>query len=243
MKYGILAAGTLLAATATAASAGGYVPPVVDTTVVAPVVTVAAPVVGNWEGGYAGLSLGYGFGGKDDVDFFGVGDYGDLKPTGALGEARIGYRWQRDRWVFGPELSYMGGNIEDSIDVYAFDDNDDVAAYEIESSVRGVAALKMKAGYEVMPNTLVYGTLGYARGEFKYNFLDTDTKYRVNGAVFGIGVERAMNERVSLTAELERNQFKKTDIVIGDFVGDGGGFVTEARPSFNTVKVGVNFRF
>lgn len=240
MKYGILAAGTLFVATATAASAGGYIPPQADTAIVAPV-AVVAPMVGNWEGGYAGLSLGYAFGGSDELNLNDSPTYGKLKMDGVNGEARIGYRWQRDRWVFGPELSYMGGDIKDSIDIYdeALVGAGNVAA--LESSVRGVAALKMKAGYEVQPNMLVYGTLGVAQGDFKYEFLDAETKYSAAGAVFGVGVERMVTDRMSVTAEIERNQFKKKDILVSG-IGDTE-YVTQARPSFNNIKVGLNFRF
>ena len=85
---------------ASGALAGGYTAPTVDPVVTAPVIE-AAPV-SDWAGGYAGGSIGYSFGGDDEIglDRY-VGDTRVGRNTN-LGQADIkgltaglhaGYRW------------------------------------------------------------------------------------------------------------------------------------------------------
>ncbi|MRX49035.1 outer membrane beta-barrel protein [Paracoccus sp. S-4012] len=225
MKYSFasVAAASLFAAGA--ASAGGYVAPVVEPAPIAPVITPTA-TVGNWQGGYAGASLGYAFGGDDEFTIATGTDNTEI--SGVNGGLHVGYRWQRDRWVFGPELSITGGSIDDSVTVGGVD---------VESSVNHVAALKLKTGYEVQPNTLLYGTAGIARGDFTFTADGTDFDYDANGYVFGIGMERKVTERMSMFGEIERNHFKSENIDLGP-LGD-----TNTSPSFTNVKLGVNFNF
>lgn len=231
MKFGLLSSAALVLSAA-AASAGGYTTApdvVVEPVAVAPIV---AP--GNWQGAYGGVSLGYAFGGDDefglDEDDGGpVPSRGDIELNGINGGLHIGYRWQRDRLVFGPELSVTGGNIEDSFD--------DPLLGEVGNKVNHVAALKLKTGFEVQPNMLVYGVAGIARGDFTYTVADEDFDYEANGYVFGLGVERMITDRMSVTGEIERNQFDKEEVELG------GGVFTNASPSFNNVKLGLNFKF
>ena len=235
MKNAMLSVGVLLAA-ATAASGGGYIAPEVDPVIVEPVAAVVP--VGNWQGAYGGVGLGYAFGGDDQVGFDGSPSFGDLKLKGANGEVRLGYRWQRDKWVVGPEVSLMGGDIKDSIAIVGGPGPAGVT--EVESSVNSVLALKLKTGYEVQPNTLVYGTAGIARGDFTMSYLGVDSDYKANGYVFGMGVERMVSDRMSVTAGIERNHFKKEVVAVGGLVP---AVTTAATPTFNNVKLGVNFKF
>lgn len=118
-----LLAASLSLGTALAANAGGYTPPVV-TPVVLP---VEEPAPANWQGAYAGLTLGYAFNGDDEVGIdqpprgFGAGTPDELTLSGANAGIRVGYRWQRDRWVFGPELGYEGGNIKDDFSTAGYE--------------------------------------------------------------------------------------------------------------------------
>ena len=236
MRYTSLSLAAVIALGFTAsAQAGGYVAPVVEPEPVTPVVT--APVAGAWQGGYAGLTLGYAFGGDDDVGRFSpggsfLGDVGKAEISGLNLDAHIGYRWQRERWVFGPELSYMASNIDDKFD-YA----GPLGSGTVESEVDNVLALKLKTGYLVQPETMVYGIAGWQRGNFTYTVSGVEEEYDADGYVVGLGVEKMFSDRMSVTGEYEYSDFGTTD------VGVGGGFTTNASPSFSNVKVGVNFKF
>ena len=243
MKFTLLTSAAF-ALSAAAASAGGF------TTAPEPVVVepVIMPVtVGNWQGGYVGATLGYGFNGDDNFGFdYGAGEVpslGKLEVSGWNGDLHAGYRWQRDRWVFGPELSIMGGAVDDSFDLPAGTIVDtvagpvDLSGEEVESKVKSVLALKFKTGYEVQPNTLVFGTVGYQRGDFDLKVAGEGYSYKADGYVLGLGVERMINDRWSVTGEIEHNEFDKEEVELAT------GVYTNASPSFTNVKVGVNFKF
>ncbi len=221
-----------LALGAVAANAGGYTPPVVDAGVVAPIVE-SAPV-GNWAGAYAGLTLGYAFGGDDDVGIStGTSTVtpDTLELSGANAGIRLGYRWQKDRWVIGPELGFEGGSIKDSFST---------DGYDAESKIKNVLALRVKTGYEVTPNTLVYGIVGVARAKVDYsvagNGVDINDTYTKTGYIVGLGAERMINDKWSVTGEYEYANFGKENLA-------AGGFDTNATPDYHNVKLGLNFKF
>lgn len=226
----------LAATLAFAANAGGYTPPVVETGVVAPIVETAP--VGDWAGGYAGLTLGYAFNGEDrvGVDQPEVGSPAELELSGANAGIHAGYRWQRDRWVFGPELGFEGGNIKDSFST---------GGYDAESKIKNVLALRMKTGYLLDNGMLVYGIAGVARAKVDYSVEGTgdsgpiavDTSFSRTGYILGLGAEKKLNERMSLTGEYEYANFGK------ETLEDGLGASTRATPKFHNVKLGLNFKF
>ena len=228
-----LVAATLSLATTATAFAGGYTTPVVEP-VVAPIVD-AAPA--DWQGGYAGLTLGYAFGGDDTVgisdtasDRF-LGNAGKLELSGANAGLRVGYRWQKDRWVFGPELGYDAGSIKD-------DATGTVAGvdYDTSSEIKNVLALRMKTGYAVQPDLLVYGIAGIARADIEYKQNGADDSYKKTGYIVGLGAEKMINDKWSITGEYEYANFGKEERVFG-------AVSTEATPDYHNVRLGLNFKF
>lgn len=226
MRNNLIAASVAALLSVPAAHAGGFVAPVLD----AEPAPVVAPAPSDWQGGYAGITLGYAFGGDDDI---GVrppgGDIGSAELSGANAGLRLGYRWQRDRWVVGPEVAYVAGDISDDFD-FGVDG-------EFESEVNNLLGLRLKTGYLVRPDTLVYGIAGWQKGDFTYNVNGTSEDYDADGYVVGLGVERQLTERMSLTGEYEYSDFGSTDV---DIVP---GATSVATPSFSNVKLGLNFRF
>ena len=224
---------------AAAANAGGYVPPVVEP---APApITIEAPV-GQWQGGYAGLTLGYAFNGEDEVGIdqpprgSGAGTPDELKLSGANAGVRVGYRWQRDRWVFGPELGYEGGSIKDDFST---------AGYDAESKIKNVLALRFKTGYVLNNGVMVYGIVGAARAKVDYKVegdgehgpIALNDDFSENGYIVGLGAEKMLNERLSLTGEYEYANFGKTTLA------DANDVATRATPKYHNIKVGLNFKF
>lgn len=230
----ILAVASLSLGTVVAANAGGYVPPVVETGV-APIIDTPA----EWQGGYGGLTLGYAFAGDDDVGVHtptGSGTPDDLTLSGVNAGLRIGYRWQRDRWVFGPELGFEGGDVTDDFTT---------DGYDAKSKIKNVLALRFKTGYVLDNDMLVYGIAGVARAKVDYKTegtgafgdIDVNDDYSKNGYIVGLGVEKMLTERMSVTGEYEYANFGKKTL------DDGFGSSTKATPDYHNLKVGLNFRF
>lgn len=219
---------------AAGAQAGGLIAPVMETPIE---VIEPAPVAGAWQGGYAGLTLGYAFGGDDTVgisdtasDRF-LGNAGKLELSGANAGLRVGYRWQKDRWVFGPELGYDAGSIKD-------DATGTVAGvdYDTSSEIKNVLALRMKTGYAVQPDLLVYGIAGIARADIEYKQNGADDSYKKTGYIVGLGAEKMINDKWSITGEYEYANFGKEERVFG-------AVSTEATPDYHNVRLGLNFKF
>lgn len=221
---------------AAAAQAGGYAAPVMDVEPVTPI--TIEPVAGAWQGGYAGLTLGYAFKGEDRVgitdsaadDF--LGDIGEISLKGANAGLRAGYRWQRDNWVFGPEIGIEGGDIKGDTDGIS----DEGFVGEANAKVNHMIALRFKTGYAVRPDMLVYGIAGVGRVDMDYELNGVEESFSRTGYILGLGVEKQITDKWSVTGEYEYANFGKEDL-------EFGGFDTEATPKYNNVKVGVNFRF
>lgn len=245
----IFSASLLIGATLGGATfAGGYVAPVVE-----PAPIVVAPVeTSDWAGGYVGGSLGYSFGSDDVIGMERYNGANELtNKANNLGQVDVkgvnfglqaGYRWQRDNWVYGPEIAIDGGSVDatDTIDTFGEEN-------ELESVVNYTASLRFKTGYVVNPETLVYGTLGIVYGDFDYSLSPTNggtaqtVNYDDTGWSVGLGAERKINEKWSVFGEWEFRQFGKTTI---DFGRGGAGIdQTQATPEHHNIKLGVNYRF
>lgn len=229
-------AASLAASVAVTANAGGYAPPVVETV---PVAVITETPVTAWAGGYVGATLGYAFGGDDRVglsdsaDGSFLGDIGELKLKGANGGIRAGYRWQFDKWVVGPELGFEFGDIKGDTRGTIASVAGDISA---ESKIKNVVALRLKTGYAVAPDMLVYGIAGIGYADIDYTVGGQTEGYKKSGYILGLGVEKQINERVSLTGEYEFADFGKKDLGYGSVD-------SEATPKYSNIKVGVNYRF
>ena len=66
----------------------------------------------------------------------------------------------------------------------------------------------------------------------------TDIDYDADGYVVGLGAEKMLSDRMSVTGEYEYSDFGTTEVDVTT-----GGVYTNATPSFHNLKVGVNFKF
>lgn len=235
-KRMVLAASTAtLLASAGVSLAGGLTAPVVEPAPIAPVVMPAAPVA-DWTGAYAGASLGYSFSGDDENVDINNGtttvNPGDLKIKGATGGVQAGYRWQNQNWVYGAEVSAMGGSVDDDLNSNG---------YEASEKMKYAVGLKGQLGYLVNDATLVYGTLGVAHGKFDvaYNGAagSLDSDFSKTGYSVGLGVERKLSDKWSVRGQYEYMDF-------GDETVNGSnGTSSKFEPSVHTVSVGFNYAF
>ncbi|TJZ92256.1 porin family protein [Paracoccus gahaiensis] len=243
-----VAPAALMSATS-AAHAGGSVASVVD---LAPIEVAFAPAIGPWEGAYAGGALGYSFGGDDEVGLqFREGDapvgrqtgLGKIKINGLTAAAQVGYRWQRDRWVFGPELGAEFGAVMDDIEITVGSGADAVSG-DVESEINNILSLVMKTGYAVDPQTLVFGTFGVSRvdGDYKLSTEDGSSTvgYNATGLTAGFGVERMINETTSVFGAYQYRDFGTSNV---DFTDGDGVARTVGTPSHSNIKVGFNVKF
>ena len=138
------------------ATAGGLQPYQPSYAPIAPIADVPA-----WTGWQVGALLGYGYndtsfsiGGtellEDDTDLTN-GDF-SYGADGIVGGVITGWNWQYDSFVFGVEGDFVGSNLTAS---QTFDDN------VVDASVDWMAGIRGRAGFLVMPDLLLFGTVGY----------------------------------------------------------------------------------
>lgn len=225
MRNLILAASAVLGV-ASAANAGGYAAPIIE---IPPVVAVESQP--DWQGFYVGAGLGYAFNADDRI-----GEYIDHTQN-TIGNARLhgphltvraGYRWQRQKWVFGPELAYTRGNVRDSFEH---------SKGEFESRENSVLSLRFKTGRLVRPDTQVYGFVGWQKGDFTYVDSGKELDYDADGGLFGVGVEKKLTEHLSITGELEHGYFGKTPMIIDT------DKLSKATPEHSNIRIGLNYQF
>lgn len=183
-----------------------------------PVIPIT-PVVDSspiWDGLYAGLNAGYGWG-----DIYSGGAVLSDELDGFVGGVQAGYNVQMDMFVLGVE-----GDIQAS--TMSFTGGGDTAAVDYFGTVRarlGVA----------MDNVLPYVTGGVAFGQGRADDgVDVDRQFHVGWAA-GAGVEVAMDNDVSFKLE-----YLYTDL--GEkLYGPPAGIDLGYR--FHSVRAGVNFHF
>jgi opacity protein-like surface antigen len=187
-KFTLPTAAVLLAAMASTAFAGGYVAPVVEAPVYAPVVRAH-----DWSGAYAGFKAGQSSGAWD---YDSGALTGDIDAGTALG-LFAGYNLQSGNLVYGVEVGITKHDASLPIAPTATFDN----FYEIKGRV----------GY-AMDRFMVYGTLGYTSGGVSYS----GTSYDLSGMTYGIGAEFMVTDRIFAGLEYQRANLVGTYLASDD---------------------------
>jgi outer membrane immunogenic protein len=179
------------------------------------------PPAYDWTGLYAGVNLGYGFAGSDEIGMNGVANLGKLEINGVLGGVQLGYNQQMNNIVFGVETDIQGSGMNDEVSGLAKDNLD------------WFGTLRGRVGFAA-DRALFYttGGLAYGGGTYKDLFNGVSDSYDRAGWTLGAGVEYAVSDNMTIRAEYMYANFGKFHV---------GG--TEATPDFNAVRVGVNFKF
>jgi outer membrane immunogenic protein len=175
--------------------------------------------VATWAGPYAGVQLGYGFGGS--VTGSGI----DAETDGFLGGGFAGYNFQSGQFVYGLE-----GDINYS------DANGTNAGVEARSRFDG--SIRARAGMAVTDDILVYGTFGGAAEQLRLTEVATGArdKNTMLGYTVGGGVDARLTEQV-----FARGEYRYTDY--GSETFDLGATSYDVDSSNHRVTLGVGFKF
>jgi outer membrane immunogenic protein len=193
-------------------------------------VKAAAPR-SSWSGSYIGLHGGYGWGKMDETLVPAAGT-ASLKPDGWYGGFQGGYNWLfAPNSLLGLEVDSSFGNLKDSSPFTLIP----VAA---TGKIENLGTARLRLGYLVTPDTLLYATGGaaYAREKFSFTPLAMNTKVDHLGWTVGGGVEYKFAPEWSLKAE-----YLYADL--GTFKDDTpvAAFTRHSDITLNTVRVGLNY--
>jgi outer membrane immunogenic protein len=211
--------------------------------------TTAATAAHVWAGPYIGAHIGYGWIESDHHQTNGGMPstvYG-ADGKGVLGGATVGYNWQFNQIVMGIEaeggfMDVTGkGRIPSSTPPH-------YQAIDVDTGFYGLAAGRVGFAWD---RTLFYGKGGWAFLEGDVGQTTTKPGFVTNrsgnlqGFVYGLGAEQALNEHVSLKLEwlhftldpVTGAQTSITDSPVG-FV-----YTNHTEADIDTIKLGVSYKF
>ncbi|TYC64326.1 porin family protein [Rhodobacterales bacterium] len=194
----------------------------------------------NWTGAHVGANVGYGWGNADASNVkVGGQSYNytgsNPDPDGFMGGVQVGYDYQfTNGVVLGVETDFSFSGLEDKNE-----ENDEV-------SVKYLGTARARLGY-AFGRFLPYATAGlaYGQGEFESYYQQNNTTYKDEnwqvGWTAGAGADYAITENVSLKLEYLYTDLGDATYEITN--PDGWRISSDIDSSFNTVKVGLNYRF
>jgi outer membrane immunogenic protein len=178
---------------------------------------VAELPVASWAGPYAGLSVGYGFGGHANLQ-----DYNNnIGTKGFVGGVFGGYNWQQENFVYGAEADVGYNGVKG-----------DNAGQSGKTGIEG--SLRARLGYSVSPDILVYGTGGLAAKDQKVDDGTNSESKGMLGWTAGVGTDIKLTDNV-----FGRVEYRYTDFGSKDF----GSTIGKVKSSDNRVTFGVGMKF
>jgi outer membrane immunogenic protein len=184
-----------------------------------------------WQGFYAGVNGGYGFGTAEfDPALGGASSENDTGGFQLGGQA--GYNVDMGGFVLGAETDLQWTSI-------AFDE--DVVGGTLTAGIDGYGTLRGRAGMtfdRVMP--YVTGGLAYGWGSVKVEDGAGVTTSQTNmhtGWTVGAGLEAAATDNITFKAE-----FLYVDLGTQDYISAPGG-TSDVNQRFSVVRAGINYKF
>ncbi|WP_296644966.1 outer membrane protein [Roseinatronobacter sp.] len=193
----------------------------------------AASSIRDWSGAYVGLGLSYSMGSYST----GGTAYQAPDGSGAGLSVILGYSWQEGAFVYGAEVMGNLDNVDGTGAGCGLG-----APTTCGSNVDDYLAARVRVGY-AFDNTLIFTTLGVAsdrQWQRVYNAgggIIGEDSARHTGVSIGLGVEQAINDKLSVRGDLEYVHYKSETY---NFVAPGA---TTVRPSTTTARISLVNRF
>ena len=156
----------------------------------------------QWGGFYGGFEVTKGEG--NQVYLPANGSY-DLVGNGFGGF--VGYMMSSGAWAYGGELAYAKSDYHE----IEADGSSEYPEYQFNHTLD----LKARVGYAV-DRALVYGVLGYGFSEYEDGDSNPSSLYDVKGAIFGLGVDYLVSERMFVGAEILHRDVGESDVDLFD---------------------------
>ncbi len=190
----------------------------------------------DWTGFYAGIFGGLNSG-KLDTDIVGGNSPATTSISGATVGVTAGANYQIDQYVLGIEGDLAWSNI--------IGDSACSPTQTCTSKLNWVSTIRGRTGF-VIDNSLLYSTAGVAisngtsvTSPATVGSTGTDTQTFV-GWTAGIGGEYAIDQNIKLKAEYSYTDLGSRSSPVGT-VSLNNSII--AKPTFHTIKFGINFAF
>jgi outer membrane immunogenic protein len=205
----------------------------------------------DWNGSYLGVHGGYGWSkaGYDLADNFPgtpIVAHGSADPDGGFGGFQGGYNWVfAPQWLAGAEVDSSFGDLNGGGFFNATNGGVPFVTHSpVTAKIEDLGTARLRLGYLVTPDVLVYGTGGaaYARAQLSDGAGD-NSKFDHLGWIAGGGIEWKFAPTWS--AKLEYDYADLGAVSIDGPNGSFAGGITIADRSYDltlqTIKVGLNY--
>lgn len=182
----------------------------------------APPVPMTWTGFYAGANAGYVWGSSNPSLIFNptqapynqnaLTNPPDLHPRGFIGGGQVGYDWQTGQWVYGAVIDFSGMSAKADAAISPFFGFKGQNTVTWSSRYDWLFTGRVRGGFLVAPNWLLYATGGLAVTEVRDSVVCTTTGSGCGNFVGGW-------------------EFSKTSILPGGTIG--GGVETMFAPNWS----------
>lgn len=184
-----------------------------------PAAPMEQPPLNTWTGPYAGVSLGYAFGGTTENET----TSNEIGTDGFLLGGFAGYNYQVSNIVVGAEAD-IG---------YSWEDGSN-AGLTSESGVEG--SLRARLGYVMSPNVLLYATAGGAAKDLEVSGGGVSDSNTMIGWTAGAGADVMVTENV-----FGRVEYRYTDFGSDTFATSIGD--AEVSDKNHRISVGLGVKF
>lgn len=159
------------------------------------------PSSNPWTGLFVSTSVGYGWSDssqKLSFDGFPIAST-SFSADGAIGAAGVGYDWAlSNNFVLGVFGDYTFGGIDDT---YSLDGQPLTGRYD------NIWSAGARAGYIVLPNTMLFATGGYTNADFEAGSDVGSESKNLDGFFVGGGIERQLSDNLFFKAEYRYSNF------------------------------------
>jgi outer membrane immunogenic protein len=227
----------------------------------------------TWTGFYAGLNAGYAWGNSDPAQlrtvtgapFFMLGGTTgappSLDPRGFIGGGQFGYNWQAGQFVFGGEIDFSGLDAKADATISPFFVGKGPNTFTWSSRYDWLFTARLRAGFLIAPNWLVYATGGLAVTHVRDSvtctapgsgcvdtvppgFITWAESSTMTGGTVGGGIETMLAPNWTARAEYLFAKFKDTTLPT---IAAAGPFPVPPLFSFshdlNIVRLAINYKF
>lgn len=231
----------------------------------------AADSASPWTSFYAGINLGYGFGGSDNVHTDGqaapniANIAGGARPgfvkmdrNGFTGGVQVGYDYQEGNFLVGVVTDIDYTRFRDDVNVGTAQLNTHLPLNNrFQAKLDELGTLRGKIGW-ANDQLAVYGTGGLAYGKTKQSvdmfgpapaqltqFSGSESRTKT-GYVVGAGIEYALTTNLSLSGEYLYYNLGRNTLNVAVIPGNGGagtGYNSHFKFDGQVVRVGLNYRF
>lgn len=194
----------------------------------------------DWQGRYAGISLGYALNPTSSLEVYetigsaSVSKRKFMSSDGLMGSVFAGYNLSINNFIVGGEGDVDLIRISDIREIYGG------GGANVDLNLQG--NLRARIGYQIA-NALIYSGLGLAIADVEYSAIAADGS-TINDDAIEIGYSAAVGMDYAFTPNMfSRLEYRYTEYFGGEFSTNSDGYELEFDTNIHALRAGAGLRF